>query len=209
MLDADEDEEHVNNPADMKGYNPLHDLVSEWYRNTVHGAHVDSIPSRLWQTLAHTLLRGQLERMFDEQTDFSKRLISFAANEKFESPAAGTSLGQAVGQWKRKYGLERVYAWHTIGGYWGGVSTLSPQFAHLLPAQVQPTPTKSLLEVRPAHARTRHAHALSARPADPGPKSRRAMFPAIACTTPPAVGTGTGCETGPRLQLLLEIGGKI
>ena len=158
VRDEDEDEEHVNNPADMKGYNPLHDMVSEWYRNTVHGAHVDSIPSRLWQTLAHTVLRGQLERMFDEQTDFSKRLISFAANEKFESPAAGTSLGQAVGQWKRKYGLERVYAWHTIGGYWGGVSTLSPQFAHLLPAQVQPTPTKSLLEVRPAHARTRHAH---------------------------------------------------
>ena len=158
VRDEDEDEEHVNNPADMKGYNPLHDMVSEWYRNTVHGAHVDSIPSRLWQTLAHTVLRGQLERMFDEQTDFSKRLISFVANEKFESPAAGTSLGQAVGQWKRKYGLERVYAWHTIGGYWGGVSTLSPQFAHLLPAQVQPTPTKSLLEVRPAHARTRHAH---------------------------------------------------
>ena len=169
---SDEVEEcHVNNPADMKGYNPLHDLVSEWYRNTVHGAHVDSLPSRLWQTLAHTLLRGQLERMFDEQTDFSKRLISFAANEKFESAAAGTSLGQAVGRWKAKYGLERVYAWHTIGGYWGGVSTLSPQLEHLLPAKVLPTPTKSLLEVPPARARPRPRPAH--RPATPTAHAHR------------------------------------
>ena len=205
VVEEDEDEEHVNNPADMKGYNPLHDLVSEWYRNTVHGAHVDSMPSRLWQTLAHTLLRGQLERMFDEQTDFSKRLISFAANEKFESPAAGTSLGQAVGQWKSKYGLERVYAWHTIGGYWGGVSTLSPQFAHLLPAQVQPTPTKSLLEVRPAHApvhplravpptrhalttahrhalTTAHRHALTTAPRPP-PRPRHTRWSPRCCGT--------------------------
>ena len=89
--------------------------------------------------------------------DLPKRLISFAANEKFESPAAGTSLGQAVGQWKSKYGLERVYAWHTIGGYWGGVSTLSPQFAHLLPAQVQPTPTSSLQSLFSLQKRPRHS----------------------------------------------------
>ena len=44
------------------------------------------------------------------------------------------------GRRKAKYGLERVYAWHTIGGYWGGVSTLSPQMEHVLPTQVLPTP---------------------------------------------------------------------
>eukprot|EP00908_Phaeocystis_cordata_P007187 Transcript_1783.p1 GENE.Transcript_1783~~Transcript_1783.p1 ORF type:complete len:589 (-),score=246.71 Transcript_1783:205-1905(-) len=130
--------------------NPLHDFVSDWYKNTVHGAHIDSIHSRLWRTLAHSVLKGQLEKMFDEQTDFSKRLFAFAANEKFESPERGTSLGQAVRHWKDTYGLQRVYCWHTIGGYWGGVSTVSPELAHLMPRNVQPTPTRSLLEVEPA-----------------------------------------------------------
>ena len=110
----------------------------------------DAPPPRPPTSAQHSVLKGQLEKMFDEQTDFSKRLFAFAANEKFESPERGTSLGQAVRHWKDTYGLQRVYCWHTIGGYWGGVSAVSPELAHLMPRNVQPTPTRSLLEVEPA-----------------------------------------------------------
>ena len=42
-----------------------------------------------------------------------------------------------------------MYCWHTLGGYWGGVSTSAPAVAHLAARQVKPRPTRSLLEVEP------------------------------------------------------------
>ena len=144
------DDDHTNNPIHMKGFNALQDIVSEYYRTTVDPAPLSSMHTRLWRLAAHTVVKPAIEQMFDEQTDFSKRLFAFAANDKFEDAARGTSLRDRVAEWKGQYGLRRVYAWHTIGGYWGGVSTVAAGMAHLRPTDTLPTPTRPLLEVEPA-----------------------------------------------------------
>ena len=147
---AENDDDHTNNPIHMKGFNVLQDLVSDYYRRLVDPAPLGSLHARLWRLAAHTVVKPALEQMFDEQTDFSKRLFAFAANDKFEDAARGTSLRERVAEWKGQYGLRSVYAWHTIGGYWGGVSTVAAGMEHLRPTETLPTPTRPLLEVEPA-----------------------------------------------------------
>jgi hypothetical protein len=87
------------------------------------------------------------------QTDFSKRLTSWKANTKFENPAKGKTfihiykfihtyipyhlhihihiytyikgktLKKFVKNLKNKKGIDYVFVWHALSGYWGGVST--------------------------------------------------------------------------------------
>ena len=81
---------------------------------------------------------------------FSKRLAAFCANAKFELPEEGRTLAKTVKEMRDDFGLRSVYCWHTLGGYWGGVSTTSPDTAHLSPTQRRAAPTASLLDVEPA-----------------------------------------------------------
>lgn len=71
----------------------------------------------------NTILREKLIDFFDSQTDFSKRLTSWKANTKFENPANGKTLKKFVKNLKNKKGIDYVFVWHALSGYWGGVST--------------------------------------------------------------------------------------
>ena len=46
-----------------------------------------------------------------------KRLISFEANARFEG-----GLARFVEMAKGEFGIQTLLVWHTIVGYWGGVS---------------------------------------------------------------------------------------
>ena len=59
---------------------------------------------------------------FAEQTDFSKRLTSWKANRKFEDISKGKTLKKFVGKLKSEYSIDRVFVWHALSGYWGGIS---------------------------------------------------------------------------------------
>ena len=151
-----ERQQAMNDPAQHGGThedsNPLVSFVSEWYRTHVDGADLDALPVRLWSTLATTVFRPALRGFFISETEFTKRLSAFTANKKFEDPEEGTSLKQLLESLREELGELRVYCWHTLGGYWGGVSTTAPAVAHLHATQHQQRPTRSLLEVEPALA---------------------------------------------------------
>lgn len=142
----------LNDPAKGESANPLLSLVAHGYRRFVHHAPADAATVRTWALLSRSLLRKPLGAFFAASTPFNKRLSSFRANSKFEDPETGTSLGQLVSELKACYGVASVYCWHTLGGYWGGVSTTSPSMAHLAPRTVMPKPARGLLEVEPALA---------------------------------------------------------
>ena len=107
---------------------------------------------RTWRALAHTLFKPFLRGFFASDTEFSKRLAAFSANSKFEDPARGTSLAGLLKSLRDELGDLKVYCWHTLGGYWGGVSTTAPAVAHLRARQCKPRPTRALLELEPALA---------------------------------------------------------
>jgi len=123
--------------------------VGDWYRNNIQGAPADAAAVQIWRFLTRTVLRRSMADFFDKSTEFSKRLSSFKANRKFEDRADGTTLRNHIEALRSKFGSLKVYCWHTLGGYWGGVSTESDEMKGLRARQVQQHPTQSLLEVEP------------------------------------------------------------
>ena len=103
----------------------------------------------MWRPLANSVLKHQLRRFFAEKTEFSKRLSAFQANSKFEDAQRGISLKSQLVGLRERFGDLSIYCWHTIGGYWGGVSTETAEMAGLLPTEKFPAPTATLLEVEP------------------------------------------------------------
>jgi raffinose synthase len=157
MSSSDAEEAHaLNKPQDAEAEEtnpilaPFVEAVFSFYRDRVDGADVDTPAVRVWRACANSVLKPELRRFFAEKTEFSKRLGSFTANSKFEDPDAGTSLRGMLADLRDEFGQLRVYAWHTLGGYWGGISTESEEMAALRPNEQMPSPTRSLLEVEPA-----------------------------------------------------------
>ena len=98
--------------------------VSNFYTKYVEQGAPDSWPVKLWAGLSqNTILKEKLIEFFDSQTDFSKRLTSWKANSKFENPAKGKTLKGFVKNLKERKGIDYVFVWHALSGYWGGVST--------------------------------------------------------------------------------------
>ena len=45
------------------------------------------------------------------------------------SQSAGDDLASVVSAIKAQYGLQYVYAWHALGGFWGGLGLRDPEMA--------------------------------------------------------------------------------
>ena len=73
-----------------------------------------------------TVLKEKLLDFFAKQTDFSKRLTSWKANLKFENAKEGKTLKGFVQMLKQQMGIETVYVWHALGGYWYYCHALLP-----------------------------------------------------------------------------------
>lgn len=140
----------AQNPANAEDENPVVAAVCDWYRDHVDGRDYNAPAVRVWRALAHSVLKPFLADFFHSKTQFSKRLGAFCANAKFEDAEAGTSLKQLLASVREELGPLRVYAWHTLGGYWGGVSTTSEQVAHLGAKEHFPGPTQSMYAIEPA-----------------------------------------------------------
>lgn len=135
-------------------------LFTAFYATFVAPAPYDSLIARLWRWASAGPLRANLIAFFDEHTDFSKSLVSFAPNAKFSDggDAGGglpgvkpsLSLASMVSQLRSELGIRTVYAWHALGGYWSGVSPIAPEMAPLEPEWRFPEPARDLLMVEPA-----------------------------------------------------------
>jgi hypothetical protein len=93
-------------------------LASEFYVRCVESASPDSFSVKLWAKLSKTVFKNKLEEFFDRETDFSKRLLSWKANYKFEDVKRGSTLRQFVTSLKTEYGINYVFFWHALSGYW-------------------------------------------------------------------------------------------
>eukprot|EP01036_Dinobryon_divergens_P036749 gene36749-47906_t len=100
----------------------VHTLASQFYVKFVEQGDSNSISVHTWAYLSKTLFKDKLVEFFDTQTDFSKRLVSWRANSKFEDIDKGTTLKGFVGSLKTDFDVHAVYFWHALSGYWGGVS---------------------------------------------------------------------------------------
>ena len=120
------------------------------YNGHVDGHDHDSGAVRVWRTLATSVLKPALAGFFQDKTEFTKRLSAFEANGKFEDPANGRTLRSLLDGLRADFGADlKVYCWHTLGGYWGGVSVKSPKMQHVAPFEHVQRPTRSMLEVEP------------------------------------------------------------
>jgi|MDSY01.1.fsa_nt_gb hypothetical protein len=111
----------------------LQKVVARLYKKYVEHAEPDSWTVRLWMFVVHkTFLRDRFLEFFHKFTDFSKRLTSFRANKKFEQlGSSGRTFYDFVKFAKESYGIDLVYCWHAMPGYWGGVSLESNETAYL------------------------------------------------------------------------------
>jgi raffinose synthase len=88
--------------------------VSAYYDRYVKTNKYNSFPNRIWRRLSKTILKGELYKYFDSETDFARQLSGFEANDKFR-------LGALVSKLKR-LGVTQVICWHALHGYWRGIS---------------------------------------------------------------------------------------
>ena len=111
----------------------LQKVVAKLYKRYVEHADPDSWTVRLWMFVIHrTFIGDRFLEFFHKFTDFSKRLTSFRANNKFEQlGSGGRSFKDFVKDVKGAYGIDLVYCWHAMPGYWGGVSLESNETAYL------------------------------------------------------------------------------
>eukprot|EP00595_Chromulina_sp_UTEXLB2642_P003101 CAMPEP_0196764436 /NCGR_PEP_ID=MMETSP1095-20130614/6122_1 /TAXON_ID=96789 ORGANISM="Chromulina nebulosa, Strain UTEXLB2642" /NCGR_SAMPLE_ID=MMETSP1095 /ASSEMBLY_ACC=CAM_ASM_000446 /LENGTH=559 /DNA_ID=CAMNT_0042120023 /DNA_START=467 /DNA_END=2143 /DNA_ORIENTATION=+ len=100
----------------------LTNLASDFYINVVEKGSIDDCTVKLWKYLSNTILKNKLIDFYNQKTDFSKRLITWKANKKFEDVESGKTLKKFVHTLKSDYKIEFVYFWHALSGYWGGVS---------------------------------------------------------------------------------------
>jgi raffinose synthase len=100
-------------------------LVTQFYTEVVEKAPPDDWSVKIWTLISQTVIKDVLIDFFASQTDFSKRLTSWKANIKFEDTRTGKSLKQFITRLKSDMGVEKVFVWHALGGYWGGISTES------------------------------------------------------------------------------------
>ncbi|MEW5310275.1 MAG: hypothetical protein WDW38_002088 [Sanguina aurantia] len=93
--------------------------------------------------------------------DFTGRLTSVKANAKFSSSQAGPEQGvsseggdlrKVVASLKQRFGLQFVYCWHSVSGYWAGVMPDEARMDNVKSSIVFAKPSSSILEVSPETA---------------------------------------------------------
>ena len=97
-------------------------MVTQFYTEVVEKSPADHWSVKVWTLISQTVIKDILIDFFASQTDFSKRLTSWKANIKFEDLKAGKTLKQFIGRLKSDMGVDKVFVWHALGGYWGGIS---------------------------------------------------------------------------------------
>jgi len=140
--------------------------VTKCYQKYVEKTPFGSFPSRLWTFVArHTPLNYGLWEFFDSETDFGRQLNDFTPNWKFleeteELAIASDSvttkknmdLKELVGTLKQDWKVNKVYCWHSIHGYWRGVSDELGKSIGIEVTQVKTRPSDHVLRIEPEMA---------------------------------------------------------
>lgn len=132
-----------------------------FYQWVIEPAAHDSLAVKSFARAAQTFLKPSMLSFYASASDFTRRLTSVRANGKFSSPEAGPDadweimeerLGDVVRVIKRRYGVQYIYCWHGLPGYWSGVMPDAPGVAHFKAHIEYAEPTPGLLEIEPSMA---------------------------------------------------------
>jgi hypothetical protein len=136
--------------------------VTNCYQKYVENAPLGSFPNRLWTFLArYSPLNYGLWEFFDSETDFGRQLNGFPPNWKFleeneESSSSATkpnmALKELVGTLKKDWKVNKVYCWHSIHGYWRGVSDELGKSIGIDVTQVRTRPSDHIMRIEPEMA---------------------------------------------------------
>ena len=140
-------------------------LAERFYWSRIHSLRYGS---RAWRALAyvahHPFVRRRIRAAASAMSTFNHRLTSLGANAKFKRPGEGASHGLAkegppgglasiVQHAKEAHGVQHVYAWHALCGYWGGVAPSARDLARTYGvAMTEVVPQPGVLEVEPSWA---------------------------------------------------------
>jgi len=122
----------------------------KYYDLFVKRAHHDSWHVKIWRSLTASFLSHALLLHFRRTTDYGRRLVSPRANERFLRSLPGGDLGSFVKHLKSQLGVQQVFCWHALAGYWSGLLPSSPSFQSLSPSIRRPSPMDGILEVEPS-----------------------------------------------------------
>ena len=123
--------------------------VNRFEDGTLRKAAPRALSARAWRALVRGPLKGLMWSFFDGETDFARQLGSFAANPKFEAPQSGGSLAGLVETARREFGVQTVYAWHALHGYWRGISAELAESAGIASVCEPRRPSEHLLAMEP------------------------------------------------------------
>jgi len=131
--------------------------------------HTIAYGSRAWRALAHVarepFVRRQIRAAASSLSTFNHRLTALGANSKFRKPgevagrhglateAALGGLASVVAHAREAHGVQQVYLWHALCGYWGGVAADAPGLVDAFKVRHAPVvPQPGVLEVEPSWA---------------------------------------------------------
>jgi len=131
----------------------LHNLGKSYYDAFVHKAKLGSVHFKIWSMLASTVLKAPLlNRKLQSKDDWVKRLRSAEAGERFVASLQDGSFKAFIDRLKEKNGIQIVYCWHALMGYWSGVHVGKPAVAGMDPNIRTPGPMSGILHVEPTLA---------------------------------------------------------
>ena len=132
-----------------------------WGKHLMDASPPDSLLIRTFSRLVTGPLRPSLLRFYAHATDHTRRLTDIRANGKFASitsdaasglASSGSNLASVVAALKRDHGVEFVYAWHAMGGFWGGLGVDDLGVLKYNATLLTPIPTQGILAQDPAVA---------------------------------------------------------
>jgi len=131
--------------------------VTKYYQKYVENAPPGSFPKRLWTFLArYSPLNYGLWQFFESETDFGRQLNDFPPNWKFldqnEDSSASMDLKDLITTLKSDWKVNKVYCWHSIHGYWRGVSDDLGKSIGIEVTQVKTRPSDHVLRIEPEMA---------------------------------------------------------
>ena len=128
-------------------------IFEGYYERFVRRAPAGALAARVWRKLANGVLKANLLNYFDTQTDFARQLSGFTPNAKFEAgggeDAKSMPLHALVAKCKADLGVQYIYCWHALAGYWRGASASLGAHANLAIVQAEPQPSRHLLALEP------------------------------------------------------------
>ncbi|GAB4822550.1 hypothetical protein N2152v2_009596 [Parachlorella kessleri] len=125
-------------------------------RDTLETAPTGSRRMKLFAALMTGPLRQPVLRFYAQASCHSRRLMSIKANAKFDHIDQGpdaplnsqaSGFGDVVRELKKRYGLDYVYCWHAMGGYWSGIMPETPGTSKYKSYIQYPKPSEGTLEV--------------------------------------------------------------